>query len=257
MNKKNIIIFGILAIAAICSAFLIVKSFVSSDIEKNTNTETKYSQDFISVENSTSDTKANEDIDNDQKAEGTINNTAVNNEKTNESTEVNEPKSEIQNSEAYQQYYENAINEGIFDLSDVGNTVLNNYENVYTNERKVDESEIKFFNDLRNLADSYTVAYQEALSYLFSSDYDSLETYLKGDYAKVIEEFNTLDTLGNEKFEKIKNDYYNGMLKAQEGFNIYIKNPGTEDSNQSFLDSDKYFYKGQDKLIELLEEYKN
>ena len=85
---------------------------------------------------------------------------------------------------------------------------------------------------------------------------DTLKTYLENEYSKSIDDFSNIDTLNNDKFIKIKEDYLNGMLQAQQGFNAYINNPTSQDCNDFFFKSDEYFYNGQSKLEELLEDYK-
>ena len=263
MDKKRFITFAILAVLSIFCAFLIVSYFApSSNKDDSSNDKFTISKDFIDVDNNIIDdtNKGTSETNSSSKLEEQ--NSSIKNEDKNNSSSTttvnrydsNNNLSEV--SDSYKSYIEDSSNTGFYDLSDVGNTILNNYEDTLNNEQKVSDEEVSFFNDLKTLADNYTLAYEEMLSYVLLNDLDGLKKYLDSDYKNSIEEFNNLNTVNNEKFEKIKDDYYNGMLQAQEGFNVYIANPTTEDCNKYFLKSDEYFYNGQSKLEELLEDYK-
>lgn len=255
MDKKRLLIFGGLSILAIVCAFGIVNIF-SANVYSNKKKNKQVSQDFIDIYS------INKTLDEEGRFESEVELDNDDNKISNEKDEKKEndiPVStqhfEKLETESWDEYIANSEEYG-FAMSDVSNTIINNYETVLSDETKISEGELSFLNNLKILADNYTAAYEEALSYIFGNDMEGLEAYFNGDYKKTIDEFASLDTLGVPEFEMIKEEYLNGMLSSQKGFEAYMNKPGSPDGNDFFFESDEYFYNGQLKLTQLLDSYK-
>lgn len=257
MNKKQIITFISLTVLSVLLAFCIVKYFSSANNFSSFGEKDYKSKDFIDVETNliedALDIETTTEVD---KEDNSLEVEEVVRDIYREDIPVSNQSFEKIETEAWNKYMESTEEHG-YVPPDLNNEIIKDYEKVLDSSDKISEGAISFLKNLTILADNYTATYEECLSYVLSDDFDAMQDYLDGDYNKSVEDFKSLDCLGIEEFEQIKEEYLAGILAQQEGFNIYIKEPSNwEKYNPCFFDSDTYFYNAQQKLIQLLDAYR-
>ncbi len=264
MNKK-IFIFGIVGVIAILLAILTLRAFsLKSDNKKNKEAMTV--KDFAEISTSddykkklSSKTKiVKEDVEN-----------LENNSKSSESIDSNDSSSSFSSEDLDEYNKNNELIDSLGDLGDVPITdiyseeVLQNIQNLldsgdaadYSNVKVATQNDVSFLYNITQAADNYVLAYDEAQSFVLTSDMSALSDFVAGSFTDVIEDFEKIDTYNDSNFENIKQIYLDGMYSTKDGFIAYINNPQSEDCNKYFLNADSKFYEGQQELKELLSDY--
>lgn len=257
--KKKILIF--------CGLFLlaVLLGFITLSVAKNTSKETieekngRVIKDFIDVdsnvlEDNISDTKTDskpKDIVNAEKDEDVLS--------TNTDLEISDNNI----------FYDATTNEFIDEIGDVPiseiypESVINSIQDILANYELSDidnvkvasQEDIEFFNSIKEAADNYVLAYDEASSFIFTGDLSSLKTFVNGSFTDAINSFAEIPTNGNRSFENIKSIYLEGMNLTKEGFLVYLKDTQSEECNKYFLKADDKFFEGQEELKNILADY--
>ena len=263
MDKKKILTLGGIFLVAIVCAFLILELFVPNvaNVNNNNGKDEHFSflesqgSDFIDVENILKEDVSNSDdslsiknIDSSYSDNSDVNETII------DLNDYNFDEINVANPEVYNSYMEKAEAHG-YDISDLRNKVFyegSEYRNNLENSEKISVEEIQFLNNLKNAADDYTLAYEEAITYTLSGDDTRLSNFVNDELSQTIENFKNLDTLGIEDLEDIKAPYVRAMEASKEGFYVLIEYPNTGKCNEYFHEADREFYNAQLKLEEYL-----
>lgn len=270
MKRRIIICISLFFVAVLLSIFTLkVFSLNNFENKSNENNKTRTIKDFIDVETNLIDDRIDIDEDN-QTIDRNVfaNNTNLDDTNKDIDTNLIDSENNLEKRDS-SNYYNINTNEIIDNIEDVPLTdiypenVINSIQEIlnsentsnYENVKVASQADIEFFNAIKEAADNYVLAYNEASSFIFTGDIPMLEEFVSNEFSDAIETFAEIPTNENLEFEEVKQIYLDGMNLTKKGFEVYIKDTKSEDCNKYFLKADDKFFEGQEELSNVLSEY--